>query len=476
MCHTSLRPALPPRWMRALEIVGGIIIIALIIGAIALLRSRPAAPADTAVALANPGAMTGMGQLALGGTATTIPTFTITPIPPTATITPSATPTSDIAQLTPPPGTPAPQTGGSPTVNRQSYIIAEGDTLLAIAIRFNVTLEDLLKANNFANPNVMIHPGDAIRLPGNTDTAAADAPAPPTGTPAPTSPPAVGKPTDAPTDKPAADEPQVIGRKVYIVKAGDSLWTISQRIGVSVDDLMQYNGFEPNKYGLGIGQEVVIDPGVTTTPIPPTATAAPPTATQAPPPTLTPKPTFTTAPSPTSQPTAIALAPTAKADAGGGSAGGAAPAGATAVPAGSGAAGAAAAAGGATAGSSDTVSASKYPSPVLLGPPDGSTVQGKTSPLLLNWTSVGILAPDEYYVVRVSTTRDGKPYTEQAWVKATGWRVSDSLRPPDKSADPSTYTWDVTVRKCETRGPDGQPLSGAALSPTSDQSHFTWTP
>lgn len=467
--------------MRALEIVGGIIIVALIIGAIALLRSRPASPPEAAIALSNPVAMPAMSQLALGGTATTIPTFTITPIPPTATPAPSATATSDRAQLTPPPGTPAPQTGGSPTVNKESYIIAEGDTLLAIAIRFNVTLEDLLKANNFTNANVMIHPGDALRLPGNSDTAAADA-ATPSSTAAPTNPPAAdsaagANPTATPADPPASEEPQVVGRKVYVVKAGDSLWTISQRIGVSVDDLMQYNGFEPNKYGLGIGQEVVIDPGVTTTPAPATATAAPPTATQAPPPTLTPKPTFTAIPSPTTQPTAIALAPTAASDAGGGSAGNTAAAASGAAAAGASAAGASSAsAGGAAPASSDAAPSGKYPTPVLLGAPDQATVQGKATPLLLNWTSVGILAPDEFYVVRVTTTRDGKPYTEQAWVKATGWRVSDALRPPDKSADPASYTWDVTVRKCDTRGPDGQPVSGPSLSPTSAPNHFTWTP
>ncbi|MFN8473322.1 MAG: LysM peptidoglycan-binding domain-containing protein [Anaerolineae bacterium] len=454
--------------MRALEIVGGILVVALIIGAIALLRSRPTATPEAAVALAVPGAMPGMSQLALGGTATTIPTFTITPIPPTATTVPSSTPTPDSSQLTPPPGTAAPQTGGSPTVNKQSYIIAEGDTLLAIAIRFNVTLEDLLKANNFTNVNVMIHPGDAIHLPSDStpdvaDTAASEA------TPVPTSPPAADQPTDTPSDQPASEDPQVIGRKTYAVRAGDSLWTISQRVGVSVDDLMQYNGFQPGKYGLGIGQEVVIDPGVTTTPEPPTPTAVPPTATRTPAPTITPKPTFTTAPSPTTQPTAIALAPTAAAATG--DAAGAATVAATGVVAG------AVAAGGADASAAGgAVSSTKYQAPVLLGAPDQSAVQGKTTPLLLNWTSVGILAPEEFYVVRVTTTRDGKPYTEQAWVKATGWRVSDTLRPPDKSSDAATYTWDVTVRKCETRGPDGQPVSGPALSPTSDPNHFTWTP
>ncbi len=452
--------------MRVLEVAGGVLIIALIVGAFVLLRNRPTALTDNTIALANPNAPIGMSQMALGGTATPIPTFTATSIPPTATTAPTATPTSDTA-LTPPPGTPAPQTGGSPTVNRQSYIIAEGDTLLAIAIRFNVTLEDLLKANNFGNANVMIHPGDAIHLPSGSDTAAADAAAA-TATPQPPANTAADKPTDAPADKPASQEPQVVGRKIYVVKGGDSLWTIAQRLGLSVDDLMQYNGFQANNYSLGIGQEIVIDPGATTTPVPPTATSVPPTATPVPA-TATPKPTYTAAPSPTAQPTAIALAPAAKSDGsagGSGGAGGGSSAGGASAPAADGAASAA----------SQAISLSKYPAPILLGPPNQSVIDGKATPLLLNWTSVGILATDEYYVVRVATTRDGKPYAEEAWVKATGWRVSDSLRPPDKSTDAATYTWDVTVRKCDTRGSDGQPMSGPAISPTSDTYKFTWNP
>ncbi len=472
MCHASLRPAGPAGWVRALEVVGGILIVALIVGAIVMLRNRPTAPTDNAVALATPNALAAPVQIALGGTATPIPTFTFTPIPPTATTPPTSTPTPDGSQLTPPPGTPAPQTGGSPTVNRQSYIIAEGDTLLGIAIRFNVTLEDLLRANNFSNANVMIHPGDAIHLPSNSDTAAADAAAATQPPPAPTNAPAQDKPTDAPANQPAPQQPQVVGRQIYVVKAGDSLWTISQRLGLSVDDLMAYNGFQPNNYSLGIGQEIVINPGVTTTPVPPTATPVPPTATPVPP-TATPKPTYTAAPSPTVQPTAIALAPTPTTEAGAGASSAGAEKSGNAA---SGPADGSAAPAPASTASSDAVAATKYPAPVLLGTTNQSAIQGKATPLLLNWTSVGILSPDEYYVVRVTTMRDGKPYTEEAWVKATGWRVSDSLRPSDKSTDAATYTWDVTVRKCDTRGPDGQPKSGPAISPTSETYKFTWTP
>jgi murein DD-endopeptidase MepM/ murein hydrolase activator NlpD len=48
------------------------------------------------------------------------------------------------------------------------YIVQPGDSLLAIAVRFNVTLDDLLAANNISNPN-LISPGMQLVIPGLED-------------------------------------------------------------------------------------------------------------------------------------------------------------------------------------------------------------------------------------------------------------------------------------------------------------------
>ncbi|WP_026550843.1 lytic transglycosylase domain-containing protein [Arthrobacter sp. Br18] len=63
------------------------------------------------------------------------------------------------------PGTaPAPAPAPAPA---DSYTIKAGDTLSAIAARSNVSLSELLKANNITAATV-IHPGKTLRLPGAT--------------------------------------------------------------------------------------------------------------------------------------------------------------------------------------------------------------------------------------------------------------------------------------------------------------------
>jgi len=44
-----------------------------------------------------------------------------------------------------------------------------------------------------------------------------------------------------PYNPPAADNAGNTGRKIYVIKAGDTLWSIAQRHGVSLDDLIKAN-------------------------------------------------------------------------------------------------------------------------------------------------------------------------------------------------------------------------------------------
>lgn len=68
----------------------------------------------------------------------------------------------------PPPPTPTPRTPFT-------YTVQPGDTLSAIAARFDVSLEELLQANGLS-PEAVIYPGQALWIP-------AGSPAPPTPTP-----------------------------------------------------------------------------------------------------------------------------------------------------------------------------------------------------------------------------------------------------------------------------------------------------
>ncbi len=102
--------------------------------------------------------------------------------------------------------------------------------------------------------------------------------------------------------------------------------------------------------------------------------------------------------------------------------------------------------------------------PLLLTPGDGATIAGEDS-VLLSWTSVGVLAPEEWYVVTLKS-----PEKETAiatwWTKNTSWRLPGDYRP--KGSAGIDYTWRVQVRTGGTDRP------GAATSPSSATRRFTW--
>lgn len=52
-----------------------------------------------------------------------------------------------------------------PKNNDNIYIVVKGDTLSAIAKKYNTTVKAIVDLNNIANPN-LIHPGDKIEIPG----------------------------------------------------------------------------------------------------------------------------------------------------------------------------------------------------------------------------------------------------------------------------------------------------------------------
>jgi LysM repeat protein len=83
---------------------------------------------------------------------------------PTATIAalPIVTPTVVVPGASPPPGSTAQPT--PPAENPATYIVTADDTLYAIALRFNVSLESLIELNGLTDPND-IQVGQELKIP-----------------------------------------------------------------------------------------------------------------------------------------------------------------------------------------------------------------------------------------------------------------------------------------------------------------------
>jgi LysM repeat protein len=108
-----------------------------------------------------------------------------------------------------------------------AYIVKAGDTLYGIALRYGVTVQQLVASNNIANPN-LIFSGQQIIVPvSKTSTAL------------------------SPIDD------------TYIVKAGDTLYGIALRYEVTVQQLVKDNSIvNPNL--ILIGQKIIISQGAKT--------------------------------------------------------------------------------------------------------------------------------------------------------------------------------------------------------------------
>ncbi|MFQ6015741.1 MAG: LysM peptidoglycan-binding domain-containing protein [Anaerolineae bacterium] len=357
-----------------------------------------------------------------------------TPLPPTATASPTTSPTA-----TPLP-TPTPTVTATPLPQAIIHTIEMGDSLLALAIEYGTTVEAIMEANNLEDQE-MIWIGQELVIPLPTAT-----------------------PLSAEAGPKGTATPEQV---VHVVKRGDSLLSIAIEYDVSVEAIMEANDLEYQEM-IWVGQELVIPtPTYVLTP-----TLVPPEATSEPEATATPEqvvhvvgegdsllsiaiqygitvhaimvandltdPEFVRigqrliipSPTPTPQPTATPL-PTS-----------------TPTP------------------------GPPYPAPSLLYPPEGHAFRGPTARVVLNWTSVGILADDEWYVLRLRHPGDGELQTTSIWTKATSFRLPTDLYPPP-AAKSHLFKWDVTMVRQMGERPDGT-REGEALSPMSTTRRFYW--
>lgn len=93
------------------------------------------------------------------------------------------------------------------------YIVQKGDSLWAIARKYNVSVEDLINANNLNN--LTIYVGQELIIPNGSSS-----------------------------------------NEVYTVISGDTLWSISRKYGVSIDDIIKANNLTSTI--LSIGQQLII--------------------------------------------------------------------------------------------------------------------------------------------------------------------------------------------------------------------------
>ena len=142
-----------------------------------------------------------------------------------------------------------PPEAGPVTPTGTSYTVRPGDGLASIARKVDVKLADLLAANQLTISST-IHPGQVLAVPAGG------------GSTTPTSP-------SASTPQPSSGA----GMTPYTVKAGDSLFAIARRNGVTLNALLTANSFTTNSTILP-GQVIRI-PAATK---PPTAPTSAPTA------------------------------------------------------------------------------------------------------------------------------------------------------------------------------------------------------
>src|SRR5699024_4272248 len=97
------------------------------------------------------------------------------------------------------------------------YIVKKGDTLYGIANKYGVSVEELKRLNNLGSNSLSI--GQVLQIP-NVDVTQGN-------------------------------------ENIYVVKEGDTLYSIASNYGMSVDELKSLNNLGSNI--LSIGQQLVVD-------------------------------------------------------------------------------------------------------------------------------------------------------------------------------------------------------------------------
>ena len=198
------------------------------------------AGAAAVIALVMTGCFGGGGDDEESTETTAAPTTTVAPAvsvvmpvlppvaPPAPTAAPPPAPTTAVPVPTP--------TAAAPASSSLTYTIQAGDTLAAIADRFNVSVDDIVSANSIETPDV-ISIGQQLTIPTGGG--------------------ATGSSTGSGSDSSTAGATGSTSGSTYTVASGDTLAAIANRFNVDLDDLIAANNIE-NQDVISVGQVLTI--------------------------------------------------------------------------------------------------------------------------------------------------------------------------------------------------------------------------
>lgn len=158
--------------------------------------------------------------------------------------------------------------------------VRRGDTLGAIAAKFGVPVEGIMQLNGLTSarrlrigqellipiPRAGARPAPEVAEPAKATPAKATTPVAvpaPGSAAAPAAPTASARLAGTPIMEPAGyrPPPTPINGPRHVVQDGDTLWSISQRLGIDLDSLCRWNGIRnPRRYTLRIGTELLVKP------------------------------------------------------------------------------------------------------------------------------------------------------------------------------------------------------------------------
>ena len=107
--------------------------------------------------------------------------------------------------------------------------------------------------------------------------------------------------------------------------------------------------------------------------------------------------------------------------------------------------------------------------PRLISPSEAATVP-RTEPVLLQWASVDVLKPNEWYVLQIMPRNPAARPFSTAWTKQTSHKLGAELAPAE--GELAEYDWLVSVVRVNPAA-DGR-LALEAASPASETRRFVW--
>lgn len=114
------------------------------------------------------------------------------------------------------------------------YLVKEGDTLGALAMKFDVSIESIQKLNRMDGNRILVN--QTLEIP-------------------------VCKPEPAVTETPASRKRRTPEPVIYTVQAGDTCWSIASRFQIPIEELRVLNGLPADCSTLFVGQVLRVGAG-----------------------------------------------------------------------------------------------------------------------------------------------------------------------------------------------------------------------